>query len=301
MKFKNIYLILIASTLVLSACKKEKLDANSVFVDSTIEKNPLDNYIYNNYVLNYNVDILYKYVDKESSLNYNLLPASYTSSIRLTKLFKYLGFEPYDEVTGSKTFIKKYFPKLINFIGSAAYNNNGTRILGTAEGAKKITLYEVNSLNATTGVNPDFLTDSYFHTIHHEFQHILNQTTDFPSSFQAISGTSYVDDVWSTIWGTGAAGNGAALAAGFISPYASNSAKEDFAELYSFYITLSATQFNAMLNVTGSTAAGRTIINNKLIAVKNYMLTVWNIDMDVLRANIVNRKANLATFDQTSL
>ncbi|MDN3585453.1 putative zinc-binding metallopeptidase [Pedobacter aquatilis] len=301
MKYNKIYLLIISSVLITSACKKEKLDSNSVFVDSSTEKNPLDNYIYNNYILNYNVDILYKYVDKESNLNYNLVPASYNSSIRLTKLFKYLGFEPYDDVTGSKAFIKRYFPKLINFIGEAAYNNNGTRIVGTAEGAKKITLYEVNALNATTGINAEFLTDSYFHTIHHEFQHILNQTTDFPSSFQTISGTAYVDDVWNTVYPNTAAGIGAAIAAGFISPYASNSAKEDFAELFSFYITLSATQFNAMLNVSGSTAAGRTIINNKLMLVKNYMQTVWNIDMDVLRANIVNRKANLATFDQTTL
>lgn len=297
MKFKKIYLALLASTLILSACEKEKLNPNSVFVDSTIERNPLDNYIYNNLVLDYNIDILYKFVDRESDQNYNLVPASYNSSIRMTKLLKYLGFEPYDQITGSKAFIKTYFPKIINYIGEAAYRNNGTRILGTAEGAKKITLYEVNRLNATTGVNADYLTDSYFHTIHHEFQHILNQTTDFPSSFKSISGTAYVDDLWVTNW----ASAGAAVAAGFISQYASSSDKEDFAELYSFYITLSAAQWDARLNATGSSAAGRTIINNKLLLVKNYMLTVWNIDMDVLRANIEARKANLAKFDQTSL
>ncbi|MFD2583331.1 putative zinc-binding metallopeptidase [Pedobacter vanadiisoli] len=297
MKFNKIYLFLLAGTLVLNGCKKEKLDPNSVFVDSKIEKNALDNYIYNNLVLDYNIDVLYKYVDKESDQNYNLVPANYDSSIRMTKLLKYLGFEPYDDITGGKSFIKGYFPKLINYIGEAAYRNNGTRILGTAEGARKITLYEVNRLNATSGVNANFLTDSYFHTIHHEFQHILNQTTDFPSSFRTISGTSYVDDLWVSAW----ANDGAAIAAGFISPYASSSDKEDFAELYSFYVTLSATQWDARLNATGSTAAGRTIINNKLILVKNYMLTVWNIDMDVLRANIQARIANLPNFNQTSL
>ncbi|MEH3114065.1 zinc-binding metallopeptidase [Pedobacter terrae] len=297
MKFNKIYLFLLAGTLVTNGCKKEKLDPNSVFVDSTIEKNALDNYIYGNLVLDYNIDVLYKYVDKESDLDYNLVPASYASSIRMTKLLKYLGFEPYDDITGGKSFIKGYFPKLINYIGEAAYRNNGTRILGTAEGARKITLYEVNRLNATTGVNANFLTDSYFHTIHHEFQHILNQTTDFPSSFRTISGTSYVDDLWVSAW----ANDGAAIAAGFISPYASSSDKEDFAELYSFYVTLSAAQWDARLNATGSTAAGRTIINNKLILVKNYMLTVWKIDMDVLRANIQARIANLPNFNQTSL
>jgi len=297
MKFNKIYLFLLAGTLVINGCKKEKLDPNSVFVDSTIEKNALDNYIYSNLVVDYNIDVLYKYVDKESDQNYNLVPASYESSIRMTKLLKYLGFEPYDEVTKGKSFIKGYFPKLINYIGEAAYRNNGTRILGTAEGARKITLYEVNRLNVTSGVNANFLTDNYFHTIHHEFQHILNQTTDFPSSFKTISGTSYVDDVWVTAW----ANDGAAVAAGFISQYASSSDKEDFAELYSFYVTLSAAQWDARLNATGSTAAGRTIINNKLILVKNYMLTVWNIDMDVLRANIQARIANLPNFNQTSL
>lgn len=299
MKFTK-YLFLLSSILLVSACKKEKLDEQSVFVDSTVEKNPLDNYIYNNLVLGYNIDVLYKYVDKESDQNYNLIPADYNSSIRMTKLLKYLGFEPYDEVTGSKTFIKRYFPKLINYIGEAAYRNNGTKILGTAEGAKKITLYEINRLTATTGANANFLTDSYFHTIHHEFQHILNQTTEFPTSFKTISGTGYVDDIWNTVYTSTAA----SVTAGFISPYASSSDKEDFAELYSFYITLSAAQFDAMLASAGTSAAaiaGRAIIANKLVVVKSYMLTVWNIDMDVLRANIVNKKANLGTFDQTSL
>lgn len=301
MKLKKLYLLMAASVLVISACKKEKLDEQSVFVDSKVEKNSLDNYIYTNFVSGYNIDILYKYVDRESDLNYNLLPASYNSSIRLTKLLKYLGLEPYDELTGSKAFMKKYFPKLINYIGEAAYSNNGTKILGTAEGARKITLYEVNKLNATTGINADFLTNSYFHTIHHEFQHILNQTTEFPTSFNTITANAYVDDDWNTQYPNSTAGIGAALAAGFISPYASSSPKEDFAELYSFYVTLSATQFNAMLNATGSTAAGRALINTKLLMVKSYMLTVWNIDMDILRDNIANRKANLSSFDQTSL
>lgn len=297
MKFSKFYLFLLASVLVTSACKKEKLDPNSVFVDSQIEKNPLDNYIYNNFVLDYNIDILYKYVDKESDMAYNLVPASYSSSIRLTKLFKYFGFAPYDDVTGSKVFIKTYFPKLINYIGEAAYRNNGTKVLGTAEGARKITLYEVNTINATTGVNPKFMTDNFFHTVHHEFQHILNQTTDFPTSFNAISGTGYVDDVWNTNWSS----TGAAIAAGFISPYASSSPREDFAELYSFYVTQTAAELDAQLNVANSTVAGRTIINNKIVVVKNYMLSVWGIDMDKLRANFVNRKANLASFDQTTL
>lgn len=301
MKLKNLYVLLAAGVLVISACKKEKLDEQSVFVDSKVEKNPLDNYIYNNFVSSYNIDVLYKYVDRESDLDYNLIPANYNSSIRLTKLLKYLGLEPYDEVTGSKAFMKRFFPKLINYIGEAAYRNNGTKVLGTAEGARKITLYEVNKLNATTGANADFLTNSYFHTIHHEFQHILNQTTEYPTSFKTISGNTYVNDTWNTKYPNSTAGIGAALADGFISPYASSSDKEDFAELYSFYVTLSATQFNTMLNATGSTAAGRALINSKLLVVKSYMLTVWGIDMDVLRDNIANRKANLGSFDQTTL
>ncbi|WP_286709941.1 MULTISPECIES: zinc-binding metallopeptidase [Sphingobacterium] len=303
MKLSNKLFMLLASCGVLfSACNKEdKLNPNSVFVDSPIPKNALDNYLYKNYILPYNVEILYKYVDKESDMSYRLVPAPFESSIRLSKLMLYLVMEPYSEVTGGKEFLKNNFPKLITFTGSAPIQTNGVMILGTAESGTKVSLYNLLELNETSGKNPAFLTGRFFKTVHHEFQHILNQNKPYPSNFKEITGTGYVEDDWNAKYPNTTAGIGAAIAAGFISPYASKADTEDFAELYSFYVTRSQADFDAMLNVENSTAAGRALILSKLAIVKNYMKSEWGIDMDLLRANILARYPNLSTFDQTTL
>ncbi|SMG24571.1 zinc-binding metallopeptidase [Sphingobacterium psychroaquaticum] len=276
------------------SCSKEKLSSDSIFVDSKIDKNELDLYIENKYVKPYNVSIVYKYVDGESDMNYNLSPANYQSAVRMTKLFTYLGIEPYDKITGSTGFIRSYFPKLLTYIGSPAYRNNGTMVLGTAEGGRKITMYNLNALNDQTASDIEFLNFYYFHTIHHEFAHILNQTKDFPRTFNAISGATYVADAWNTEFN-----DNTAPAAGFISAYAAKEASEDFVEVYSYYITLTPAQWQARLNRGGT--AGRAILEAKLNIVKTYFMSVWKIDMDVLRDDILERQAKLPTLDQTSL
>jgi substrate import-associated zinc metallohydrolase lipoprotein len=296
MKIRYNLLYLLFITLIYTSCKKEKLSDQSVFVDTTLPKNALDNYIYNNYIVPYNIDILYKYVDRETDLDYNLAPATYDGSVRMTKLLLYLGIQPYDNITGNKTFMKTYFPKLLTYLGTSSIRSNGTIVLGTAEGGRKINLYNLNNL-AANSTNISYLNKYYFHVIHHEFQHILNQTKPFPTSFATISGPNYVDDVWNTTYTT----DGAAIAAGFISPYASKEATEDFAELYSFYVTLSATEYTAYLNSVGSTPAGIAIIAAKTDIVKAYMKNEFGIDMDLLRANIQSKVAGLPTFDQTTL
>ncbi len=284
----------------LASCRKEdKLDPNSVFIDSKLTQNDLDKYIYENITKPYNIDILYKYVDKESDMNYNLVPATYDASIRMTRLIQYLGLEPYDDLTGSKQFIRSYFPKLLNYIGSVSVRNNGTVVLGTAENGTKMTLYNLLNLDEESGSDVDYLNHYYFKTIHHEFQHILNQTKPFPSDFNSITGTTYVGDDWSQTYSEDEIG--LAVADGFISPYASKEAVEDYAELYSYYVTRSQNEFNSILTAPGSTAVGRALVQKKLNIVKTYMKDKWGIDMDLLRKNILDRTAKLDGFDQTKI
>lgn len=286
--------ILLLSSLLLFACKEERLDPNSILVDLDVESNELDRYIEEQFTKDYNIAILYKYIEAESDLDYNLSPAHYESAIRMTKLLHYLGIEPYDKVMGNKDFIRTYFPKVLNYIGSPGYRNNGTFVLGTAEGGIKITLYALNDLTEETGTDADFLNYYYFHTMHHEFAHILHQTRDYPASFREITGSGYVADAWSDIYS-----DASAAADGFISAYASKESNEDFVETYSYYITLTQSQWEQRISRGGT--AGREIIEAKLDIVRTYFQTVWNIDLDVLRDEILVRQADLPNFDQTSL
>ncbi|MND85187.1 hypothetical protein D3C80_771030 [compost metagenome] len=131
--------------------------------------------------------------------------------------------------------------------------------------------------------------------MHHEFGHILHQTKGYPASFEQITGARYVSDSWSDIYENDAD----AAALGFVSPYASKEPNEDFVETYSYYITLSPTQWNQRISSGG--AEGKALIEAKLDIVRTYFQNVWNIDLDELRDEILARQADLPNFDQTSL
>lgn len=183
----------------LVACSEDNpVDTSTtVITEEEVVENNFDKWLKASILEPYNVQIRYKLKDNESNMRYNLSPAEYSKSVQMAHLIKYLGFEVYDEVTGSKSFIRQLFPKLVDLVGSRAYNVNGTFVLGTAEGGRKMTLYMVNELDPT---NVDALNEYYFKTLHHEFGHIQNQTKPYPQEFQQISATSYIADSWSTNW-----------------------------------------------------------------------------------------------------
>lgn len=293
MEKKILYYAFVAliSSLCFSSCSNEELDSTSKIVDSQKEENEFDRWVLTNYVVPYNIDLKYRMESIESDLNYQLVPADYNQSVRLAKLMKYLCLEAYDEVTGSRNFIRSYYPKMIHLVGSAAYRNNGTMLLGTAEGGLKITMYYVNALI----LNIDFLNHYYIKTMHHEFAHILNQTKPYSTDFDQISGTEYVNDSWNTAYPNDAD----ALKEGFISPYAASESREDFVELLSIYVTSTAEVWNQML-VTADTS-GAAIINQKFEIVYNYMLNSWNIDLNKLRSVIQERQKNLSTLNLETL
>lgn len=162
---KNIKLLIgmVCSGFLFYACNKvDKMDNNSVFVDSAVPKNALDNYLVTNYMQPYNVEVLYKYVDKETNLAYRLVPAPYEASIRLTKLMLYAVMDPYSEVTGGRQFLRDNFPKIITYIGSVPVQPNGNITLGTAEAGTKVNLYNLLALNEERGSDSGFLNDYFF-------------------------------------------------------------------------------------------------------------------------------------------
>jgi len=123
-----------AFLLLISSCQEKPLDPNSQILDSKVERNDFDKWLLYNYTLPYNIEFKYRMEMNESDMNYWLVPAQYEKSIMMAKLMKHLCLEPYDEITGSRKFIKTYYPKMIHLVGSAAFNNNQTFVLGTAEG-----------------------------------------------------------------------------------------------------------------------------------------------------------------------
>lgn len=288
---KYIYTLLFAVSIILGACSEDKLDSNSIFNTEVPERDAFDTWLLLNYVVPYNIQFNYKYVDKESDNTYNLIPADYSKCIAMAKLTKYLWIDSYNELLGD-TFIKTYCPRMIQLIGSKAYNSQGSVVLGTAEGGLKITLYNVNELNANSP-DIDFLNTWFFKTMHHEFAHILHQTKNYSTDFNLIS-TDYQGPSWLNL-----ESDEVANTMGFITRYASFSPDEDFVEIISNYITHDAGYWENVLNNGG--ALGKIKLEKKFDIVKKYLKDSWSIDIDKLRDIVQRRSGSLSEVDLENL
>lgn len=287
---KNIYAILLAfvASFALMSCSDDDPSSESIFPTTSPKRDAFDKWLLENYTFPYNVEMKYKMEDIESDMKYHLVPADSAKTAKLSIIMKYLWFDAYNEVVGPD-FIKENMPRTIHFIGSPAYNSEGTMVLGTAEGGLKITLYMVNSLDDKTLKNYDTMNKYYFHTLHHEFTHILNQKIPYDQSFKLITESGYVSGDWYLI------PDKTAHQAGFITPYAMVEPLEDFAEMLSGYVTMSQSEWNAILADAGTTGAAS--ISAKLDIVRNYMQESWNVDIDQLRAAVLRRASTLSAVD----
>ena len=287
---KNIYAILLAfvASFALMSCSDDDPSSESIFPTTSPKRDAFDKWLLENYTFPYNVEMKYKMEDIESDMKYHLVPADSAKTAKLSIIMKYLWFDAYNEVVGPD-FIQENMPRTIHFIGSPAYNSEGTMVLGTAEGGLKITLYMVNSLDDETLKDYDTMNKYYFHTLHHEFTHILNQKIPYDQSFKLITESGYVSGDWYLI------PDKTAHQAGFVTPYAMVEPLEDFAEMLSGYVTMSQSEWNAILADAGTTGAAS--ISAKLDIVRNYMQESWNVDIDQLRAAVLRRANTLSAVD----
>ena len=351
MKYNYIIALLCAATL-LAGCKKDELSDTSVFSDNTFgssitDEAEFDNWLMKNYTNPYNIRFQYRYVDKESNMSYNVIPAEIGRAKALAKLVKHVWMDAYVEGV-NKEFLCNYSFRVIQLIGSLQYSSNGEVVMGTAEGGIKVLLYGVNrldTLNIRVNTSDPYMNKAelpldlnywFFHTMHHEFCHILTQKKEYTTEFRAISSGRYHASDWINVKDEDAPKEG------FVTGYASGEYNEDFAELYANYVTLTAAGWQKILDkavvytysytnqgvpqtkettpkmsdtevenmrknypdftLTKTDTYGLDIINQKIEIVKDYFLTKWNIDLDNIRAIVTRRseeasKLNLNVLD----
>lgn len=240
--FKYIAPVLLAPIFV--ACSEEELGP-SIFPEVSDEPDPtsytykFDKWLNENFRDVYNVEFKYLMEDVEADMDYNLVPATYEKARDLALLTKYLWYDSYESVTKSKDFIKSYGPRILHLIGSPAYNpSTGVEILGLAEGGLKVSLFKVNEMNLA---DINMMNEYYFRTMHHEFGHILHQTKSYPTDFNLLSTGRYDEGSWQS------KEPGYVASLGFVTPYASSQAREDFAETIANFITRSDDQMELIL------------------------------------------------------
>lgn len=300
---KNIkWIFIILTAITLWSCSEDDLNSDSIFDTTEIGvQNEFDLWLLANYAKPFNIDFKYHLEDKETNMDYNLSPADYDKSVAMAKMVRFLWLDAYEELAGPH-FIRTYCPKMIQLIGSPAYNSKGEVVLGTAEGGLKITLYNVNAIDLDN-LNIDELNYWYFKTIHHEFAHILHQTKEFSTDFGTISASNYQAGSWVNVEEIIHPQLGkispAALNMGFISSYGSSEPQEDFVEFIAIYVTHTAEYWDALVSLAND--YGREIINQKLAIVKDYMKTTWEIDLDELRTVVQRRSQELLDMDLSTL
>ncbi len=266
-------------------------DGHSVVRDKTPKtKSAFDEYLFEKYTVPYNITFMYEMDDKEVDFSRWLAPARLDISMKMAKVVQHAWIDSYVEVAGVD-FMRELAPRIIMLIGSPAYNNDGTMVLGTAEGGLKVTLYNSNWLDEK---DPALMNELYFHTMHHEFTHILQQKFTWPQEYNTISQGDYA----ATSWQDRSYSESAKL--GFVSSYAGSQPVEDITEVTSYYLTYTDSEWNTLLNdyalikdEKGNVLSteGRDKILKKIDIMKGYMKDRWNIDMDELRAVVQRRTA----------
>lgn len=294
-KYLYIAMLGLAVCLGLGSCSEDAPSDPTNFPTTPVERNAFDQWLLKNFTYPYNVSFLYKMKDIESDMTKNLVPADSAKSTKLAIIIKYLWFDAYAEAIGPD-FIKENVPRVIHLIGSPAFNSNGTIVLGTAEGGQKVTLYTVNSLTDENLKDYSYLNDYYFHTMHHEFTHILNQKVAYNKSFDKVTASGYVSGDWTNVEDVDAQKKG------FVTAYAMEEGKEDFAEMLSTYVTSTPTQWEKILSTAGAnmvdeTLTARQAIEHKLSIVRDYMSKSWGLDIDKLRDAVLHRGNELSSLD----
>ena len=287
------------------SCSDDDLSSESVIVADKVEKTPLDSWIDKNLTAPFNINIKYRYEYNETDNSYYTVPARYDDAVTMAHILKYCCIDTYVDVAGLE-FTRTYFPKLFYFEGEFHYRNNDSFELGTAEGGRKIFLMGMNYLSEYMN-SRDALNHYYLHTIHHEFTHILHQTVEFSTAYQLITSDYKSDKCFNKEFAD-------FLSRGFITDYAQKNYHEDFAEMVSTYVTSTADEWEALMKKaeygvlkdkngdfvvdsegsvkidTKVKADGRDLIEQKLSIVRSYMQDQWGIDIDVLRASILQRE-----------
>ena len=307
MKYKKIITLFFAGALMTS-CTSDDVSSESIFDTTAPERNEFDQWLKTNFTDEYNIDFIYRYNDKETDNTYNVVPAEVDKAKALAILVKNVWLDAYATAVG-KDFIKTYSPRVYQLIGSGEYRSDGAMVLGTAEGGLKITLFRVNALDIDNifidSISPFPQTEAvpidmnywFFHTMHHEFLHILQQTKSYPTEFNTVSAGKYHANDWINVK------DEEAPLEGFVTGYASGEAREDMAEIYATYVTHTPEAWEKILKAgeKGSDKTGREAIEKKLEIIKKYMKDSWGFELDDLRTVVLRRSQEVLKMDLRTL
>ena len=218
-RFLLILVLPVLAMVYLSSCSEDVDFGPSIYDTSTPYLSDVDKWIRENYIGLHNIDVIYKWQDIEAESDKNLTPPRADTVVPFLRVVKKAWLDTYITLCG-KDVMNPIFPKQLLLLGSNSYNTDGTVTQGTAEGGKKIVLYNLDEFNPSDSDN----VKKSIRVLHHEFCHILNQKKEYNIAFEQVTPSSYT-----ATWTNNS--DKVANAAGFVTPYAMAEPGEDFAEM----------------------------------------------------------------------
>ena len=292
MRHFKILFSIISLALLLACNKEDSLNPDEVnqipgLGGDTWAKGPIDQWIQDTLTVPFNISAKYKWDQSEVEFNRILVPPKEEKIIPVLSTIKKVWIDNYILEAG-ELFMKKYSPKWFILVGSLSYNLDGTVTLGTAEGGRTILLYGLNDfrIKGMPGYtsNDSINVKMMFHTIEHEFGHILNQNIYYPQEFKLISVGDYTAN-WNNI------PDFIANQDGFVTAYAMSAPDEDFVEMIAMMLIEGKAGFDRIVNsITDPSPNGTTPeeakarLREKEAIVVNYFADVWHINFYNLQA-----------------
>jgi len=284
--FNYLFLLLVLSVFT-SSCKEDKLqDVENIsgLGGETWAQSTIDKYISDSLTTPFNIAMKYKWDQYEfSDVTATLVPAKEEQIIPISQAIRRSWINPFVAQAGL-VFFNKYSPKIFVLSGSAQFQYE-SKILGSAEGGRKIVLMEVNELRLRGMTNYVASRDSnnvkeFIRTIQHEFGHILHQNILYPVEFKTVGKGLYQGQNWLNI------SEAEARHDGFISQYASSGFDDDWVETIAYMLIEGKGGWDKIINsipagnsINGtSQATAQAILRRKEALVVNYFKTAWGID-----------------------
>lgn len=273
---------LLGLAILLGCYPEENLDVP--VNDQDIELTELDQYIQENFTDTYGMAIRYRFVDRYVNPGVRVTPPKLSVVKPMLDFIEDFWIEPYLEVENGAAFFKTHVPAEIILLGGFIYNENGTVTLGTADAGARITFTNVNSIDP----NDEDWAALQLQTVYHEFAHTVHQRYKLPAAFETISPNGYTSaGSWFNL------SDEEALQRGFVSPYATSSPNEDFAETVAFYLfdedfheKFVAIEENCATATCESRNEGRKLIAKKIASIRDHYEKVTGIKLENLRAVI---------------
>ncbi len=280
---------LLFTILLLTGCYPDE-SLNVPITQTNVQlETDLDKFIETNFREKYGMAIRYRFVDRYIKPTQRVAPPKLEVVQPMLDFIQKFWIDPFLEVQNGEAYFRSHVPSEVVLLGGFIYNDNGTVVLGTADAGAQITFTYVNA------IDPD---DKEWealqlHTVYHEFAHIVHQRHKLPPDFEKISPAGYTSPgFWVSL------SDEDALKRGFVSPYATSSPNEDFAETVAFFLYNKdfETEFmtdepNCPTPECEARNAGRKLIREKLTAIMEHYKKVVNVDLQEVR-NAVQAKLN---------